>query len=491
LFHHVGPIVESAAAVRSDSWFSIFSKLPDSFQDEITPIQISRPLVQEGRTAARKGEKVKQAIHFGMAVIVQTAILALPSPAGEHADREVHYNITDLGTLGGDTSLAYFVGNRGIVTGTAALSTGASHATLWIGSTKLDIGTPGLGGLSGGSELNSIGFSMNASGKAVGAAEIPAADPNGENFCGYGSGKTCKAFLWRPGLMLPLPTLGGPNGQAISINSQGQAVGVAEKTSRDSSCVAATPGQVLDYGAVLWNPAGGIASELRPLPGDSVAIGLWVNDEGEVVGQSGSCGNTTLPPLVVGPHAVIWDATGTPHDLGNFGATCDSLCVNPVLGVYGNTPLYISNRHEVVGAAARPDGTMHGFFWTPQTNKLADLGTVAGDIASVALSINSNGDIVGGSFNATGSPRAFLRRNGQMLDLNTLLTTNASIYALLAQFINDSGDIAGFGVDTSTGNIHAFLATPCADEDPCSVLSNVDTLRIWRDSDKVRRLHTR
>jgi hypothetical protein len=34
------------------------------------------------------------------------------------------------------------------------------------------------------------------------------------------------------------------------------------------------------------------------------------------------------------------------------------------------------------------------------------------------------------------------------------------IYALVAQFINASGEIAGFGVNAS-GQTQAFLATPC------------------------------
>jgi hypothetical protein len=47
-----------------------------------------------------------------------------------------------------------------------------------------------------------------------------------------------------------------------------------------------------------------------------------------------------------------------------------------------------------------------------------------------------------------------------MLDLNTLLPMNSPIHALVAQFINSSGEIAGFGVNGS-GQTHAFLATPC------------------------------
>ena len=90
---------------------------------------------------------------------------------------------------------------------------------------------------------------------------------------------------------------------------------------------------------------------------------------------------------------------------------------------------------------------------------MQDLGTVPGDYASIALAANDRGEVVGLSIDKTGVPRAFLRRNGVMLDLNTLLPTNSPIYALVAQFINSRGEITGFGVNGS-GQTHAFLATP-------------------------------
>jgi probable HAF family extracellular repeat protein len=82
-------------------------------------------------------------------------------------------------------------------------------------------------------------------------------------------------------------------------------------------------------------------------------------------------------------------------------------------------------------------------------------------------------EVVGSSISApgvaAGNPRAFLWRNGVMTDLNTL-APNSPLYLLIAFGINDAGQIAGFGVDSSN-EIHAFLATPCganqADGDWC------------------------
>jgi probable HAF family extracellular repeat protein len=106
---------------------------------------------------------------------------------------------------------------------------------------------------------------------------------------------------------------------------------------------------------------------------------------------------------------------------------------------------------------------------------MRDLGVLPGDFVGAGLAINNQGEVVGPSFSApgptSGSPRAFLWRDGVMHDLNALVPTNSPLYLLLADGINDAGEIAGFGVQTSTGDIHAFLATPCdrnhADTDWC------------------------
>jgi probable HAF family extracellular repeat protein len=91
---------------------------------------------------------------------------------------------------------------------------------------------------------------------------------------------------------------------------------------------------------------------------------------------------------------------------------------------------------------------------------MKDLGTLAGDFASTAISLNDAGVIVGGSFDSNFNPRAFVWNNGSMIDLNGALTSNPQkIYLLLASSINARGEIVGLGV-TSDGNLHGFLATP-------------------------------
>jgi probable HAF family extracellular repeat protein len=411
-------------------------------------------------------------------LIAYTALLVtgtFASLAQQPGTKPLRYIIRDLGTLGGASSTSYYVNDLGVVSGQAQLSNGTNHATLWYQNAKLDIGRPGFGGLSGSTTLNSTAFSLNNFAQAVGAAETTKQDPHGENFCGYGTGHTCAPFIWQFGFTTPLAGLGGPNGQALSINRVGEIVGVAETNLKDSSCSSLTPTQVLDYQGIEWNLWQGKKRVLPPLSKDTVSVGLWINDKGQAVGQSGLCNNTTLPPLVIGPHAVLWEKDGTVRDLGNLGGECASPCINPVIGQIGNTPLYITDEGQVVGSSVLTgEQTMHAFLWPNKAGKMEDLKTVPGDIASVALAINNKEEIVGISFQPDGTPRAFLRKSSQMLDLNTLVQADAPIYALVAQFINSNGQIAGFGVDTATGDIHAFLASPCdKDQDAYG----------WRESD--------
>jgi hypothetical protein len=55
-----------------------------------------------------------------------------------------------------------------------------------------------------------------------------------------------------------------------------------------------------------------------------------------------------------------------------------------------------------------------------------------------------------------------------MTDLNTLVNTNALIpggsplFLLAGCSINSSGVITGLAIETSTGDLHAYLATPAA-----------------------------
>ncbi len=242
--------------------------------------------------------------------------------------------------------------------------------------------------------------------------------------------------------MTPLPTLGGTNGWANVMNDQNEVVGLAENTTREPTCVGQgpplSPNQVLQFKPVVWIE--GQVYELRTFPGDPVGQAFAINEGGQATGYSGTC--TAIL------HALLWQH-GMVIDLGNLGGTMN------------NEGIDINNRGQVAGNSDLVgDTTMHGFLWHKSTGMI-DLGTLPGDAGSDADGINDFGQVVGGSWDAEGNDRAYLWQNGVMTDLNTLIPADSPLHLIEATgTINDLGQIAGIALQISTGETHAFLATP-------------------------------
>jgi probable HAF family extracellular repeat protein len=355
------------------------------------------------------------------------------------------YTVTDLGTLGGTYSYAYDMNNAGWVAGGSATpsQTGGLSQTafLWHGGHMTNLGT--LGG------PNSAAGGPNASGVAAIVSETSQTDPNGEDFCEFGTHLQCLGAIWKNAVLTALPTLrGGNNAAAFGINNRGQVIGFAENGIRDPTCIPGGSSQVIRFEAVIWGPNGGIR-ELRPLKGDTVGFGFGINDNGQAVGSSGLCSNTTIPPSPSGAHAVLWEKDGSPVDLGNLGDA-------------PNVAGAINNRGEVVGTAQSPiDGTLHAFLWTKQTG-MQDLGAFPGAVATVppcCNTINDRGEVVGFSIDGTTfSSRALIWQGKVPKDLNLFIPAGSPWYLQAALSINDAGEIAGYG--SINGEVHAFLAKP-------------------------------
>jgi probable HAF family extracellular repeat protein len=251
-------------------------------------------------------------------------------------------------------------------------------------------------------------------------------------------------------MMTKLATLGGANGIANLNNNRGEVVGFAETNKIDAAC----PG-ISEFKPVVW--ASGKIQELPTFPGDSDGGAFGINDNGQVVGSSGPCTpgfNPQSQVYFVPVHALLWQ-NGAATDLGNLGGDGEFA---------GNHACAINNRGQVVGHSdLTDDATAHAFLWTRET-RMSDLGTIPGDFASFALGINDRGEVVGASVDANFNPRAFLWDNGAMVDLNTLIPANSGLSLQLAESINSSGQIVGFG-QTSTGEVHGFLASPAISGD--------------------------
>jgi probable HAF family extracellular repeat protein len=354
------------------------------------------------------------------------------------------YSVQDLGVLGGAPGSPYFMANNGLIAGAAGTANNQSHAAVWFMGFKLDLATPGLGG------PNSIAYSVNSKGQVVGAAENTTA--NSEDFCGFNangiakSSNDCLPFVFQNGVMTKLPTLGGPNGIAYWINNHSEAVGWAETVNQDPNPACG----VLQFQPVLWGTSS--TRTLPTFPGDPDGVAAAINDNGQVVGATGTCGtfNVDSGLFLVEKHAMLWEA-GAAINLGNLGGD----------GLFGgHHACAINNRGQVVGHSdLTGDTTFHTFLWTWETG-MKDIGTLPGDFASTAISINDTGVVVGVSLDSNFNERAFVWSNGSMTDLNAVLTSNPQkLYLLQANSINAEGDIVGLA-STASGDLHGFLAMP-------------------------------
>jgi probable HAF family extracellular repeat protein len=125
-----------------------------------------------------------------------------------------------------------------------------------------------------------------------------------------------------------------------------------------------------------------------------------------------------------------------------------------------STSLDDNDREQIVGVSdLHGDTTFHAFVWT-KGGRMRDLGTLPGDVDSIAFGNNRQGDIVGESCPASGNCRAFLWKNGVMADLNSLVHRRSSLYLTMASSINSHGEIVGTALDKLTGVSPGFLAIP-------------------------------
>jgi len=392
--------------------------------------------------------------------ILSMAVLANAAQPGEGQQKRAqlpHYYVFNLGDPGGGTSAAAAsINNVGWIAGDALqVGNTTEHAELWVG-VPLDLGT--LGGPN-----SAVAWpNKNTGGQIAGIAETADINPLGEAWsCAEANFPTidnhiCLGFFWEDGVLTPLPPLsGGIDSYAAGINNRGEVAGWAENGVQDSTCNNAPPvNQFLQFEAVVWGPGLGELTQLSPLPGDPDSAATAINDKGQIVGISGLCSNAVGGTSA--EHALLWESkSSAPINIGNFDG-----------GVAWNTPTALNNRTQVVGFANlpnTPDANFNpvAFLWDKQ-HGIQKLLPIGDDTNSWAWGINQQGVVVGESFGGADDPvgRAFVYEDGVITDLNTLMQPNSTLHLILANDINEDGEIVGFAIETNTSAIVAFLAVP-------------------------------
>lgn len=334
----------------------------------------------------------------GIAIVAWT--LAPDALARHNATATSAYVATDLGTLGGDESLAYAVNGAGQVVGWSESDSGR-HAFRWQDGTMTDLGTLEPPETTFPSPaLHSEAIGINEAGDVVGWGNLDVFGPR-------------RAIIWQDGVITDLGTLGSLEDEsdtvATAINGNGQIVGSAETETADQS-------------AFLWQ--GGEMHDLGDPEVESLASDI--NDAGQVVGWAEVTDRR--------PSAVLWEADGTMVELGQPAVASTALAINAA--------------GQVVGWFETADGGSRACLW--DDGVLTDLGTLGG-AQSIAIDINEAGQIVGMAETAGGVPHAFVWENGTMTDLGTFGGAQS-----VAHGINEAGQVVG-QAETAEGPSHAVL----------------------------------
>ena len=355
--------------------------------------------------------------------------------------------VTDLGTLGGPTSQALGLNDRGQVVGVSAPAAGQpSRAFLWSDGAMTDLG---LGDDSTAVAVNDAGqVAANAGGRAflwqdghatdlgdlagTGTGASAADINNAGQIVGSAWGGTygtfgfavSHAFVWQDGVMTDLGTPGFTDGSyAGAVNGSGQFVG--------TTTVFLNTG----YGAAFVSRASfydGHDIMLLPVP-YVMSVATDLNDAGQVVGTYGGRAylyedgvvkdlNTLLPP---GPRPVLAGATG------------------------------INNSGQIVGYTAGPNS--RPFLLTPDPPPPAAAEV---QVFVDGLEVATDADTVGFGETPTGVPvtRTFVVRNvgGTALDLAGPIALPAGFTLVSGGF--DAASLAPGGVATFVVRLDATAA---------------------------------
>ena len=324
------------------------------------------------------------------------------------------YSLTDLGTLPGQTvSHPAGINNQAQVTGTSV----TPHALLFENGLVQDLGT-----LPGGSISTGVG--INDLGQVVGDSQYQ----NG--------GSIRHAVLFSDGTRTDLGFLpqSGNYSRGNGINNLSEVVGHSGP-SLDTS----------NTRAFIWDASNGMR-DIGTL-GGQFAKAFSINDSSLVTGTAQASG--------FGFHAFLWDALNGMQDLGTIGGDVSS-------GNFINANGHVAGTSTINGIDSRE----HAFLYD---GVMLDLGAIGSNNflsdRSFGYGVNIHDEVVGSTYRPYEGGSlvqiAFVYRDGQMFDLETLVDASGADYRLYtATGINDAGQIAVDAIRISTGQLHAVLLTP-------------------------------
>lgn len=283
-------------------------------------------------------------------------------PPAAAAPPRTTYRLVDLGTLGGESSYATAINDRGHVVGSGQTAAGDWHGFLWRDGRMLDLGPFRPTGINNRDEV-------------VGTLDF-----------------ATTAHLWRAGRLLNLGTLGGGSSFPTAINDRGQVVGSSsDKQGRSvpylwsrgamralplSSVSGINNRQQISGGAVVA-PDGFHAAALSRGRVTDLGAGPFnrsntygINEKGWIIGWRFSATQSE--------RGVLWRQHRA-TDLGTLGGDMTQLKA-------------INDRGQILGISRTAGGTVHPFIW--QRGVMTDLSRVGVDPDHDIVDLNDRGEIL-------------------------------------------------------------------------------------------------
>ena len=303
-------------------------------------------------------------------------------------------SIQDIGTLGGNSTLANDLNDVGQVTGTSISSQfGTSHAFVWSAASGMTDLRPGNTGVSQGSAINNRGVATGVANFGGGYAYRWSAASGIENLGALTTGGESSSFgieLNDAGLITGASSAGNNQRHAFAWTRSGGMIDISPSTTiQDALPVTVAPnGEV--GGAYL--PAFGSPNYPYYQPF------LWTRSAGLVrLGTAGAIAGgvsamtrdlrivCTLTYANDSQRAVLWTRSAGARTLGTLGGT-------------SSRGIAINSKGQIVGDADNKAGNRRAYIWSAQTG-MRDLNNhlrrrPPGLVLTGAYGINDNGDIV-------------------------------------------------------------------------------------------------